>query len=68
MSRPRPVLQLLAFWLGGLAMGLAVGLGVLFLLRDLALDFIKNLESTTATSTVGLVQMPSVCSHCCSPR
>ena len=42
VSRPRPVLQLLAFWLGGLAMGFAVGLGVLFLLRDLALDFIND--------------------------
>ncbi len=57
VSRPRPVLQLLAFWLGGLAMGFSVGLGVLFLLRDLALDFINELESTTATSTVGLVQI-----------
>ena len=57
VSRPRPVLQLLAFWLGGLVMGFAVGLGVLFLLRDLALDFINDLESTTATSTVGLVQI-----------
>ena len=57
VSRPRPVLQLLAFWLGGVAMGFAVGLGVLFLLRDLALDFINDFESTTATSTVGLVQI-----------
>jgi hypothetical protein len=30
---------------------------VLLLLHDLALDFIKDLESTTATSTVGLVQI-----------
>lgn len=57
VSRPRPVFQLLAFWLGGMAMGLTVGLGVLFLLRDLALDVIRYLESTTATTTVGLVQL-----------
>jgi hypothetical protein len=38
-------------------MGFAVGFGVLFLLRDLALEFINDLESTTATSTVGLVQI-----------
>ena len=57
ISRPRPMLQLLAFWLGGLAMGFGVGLSVLLLLHDLALDFIKDLESTTATSTVGLVQI-----------
>ena len=57
ISRPRPMLQLLAFWLGGLAMGFGVGLSVLLLLHDLALDFIKDLESTTATSTVGLVEV-----------
>jgi hypothetical protein len=57
ISRPRPMLQLLAFWLGGLAMGFGVGLSVLLLLHDLALDYIKDLESTTATSTVGLVQV-----------
>src|SRR4051794_25680644 len=57
ISRPRPMLQLLAFWLGGLAMGFGVGLSVLLLLHDLALDFFKDLESTTATSTVGLVQV-----------
>ena len=34
--RPRPVRQLLAFWLGGMVMGLAVGLGVLSFLRDVA--------------------------------
>ena len=51
------MLQLLAFWLGSMAMGLAVGVAVLFFLRDLALDFINDLESTTATSTVGLVQI-----------
>ena len=37
VSRERPMLQLLAFWLGGMAMGFTVGLGVLFLLRDFAL-------------------------------
>ncbi|WP_123024476.1 GAP family protein [Mycolicibacterium stellerae] len=57
ISRPRPVLQLLAFWIGGVAMGFGVGLGVLFLLRDLALDFMNDLESTTATSTVGVIQI-----------
>jgi hypothetical protein len=57
ISRPRPVRQLLAFWLGGMVMGLAVGLGVLFFLRDVAQDLIGDLESTTATSAVGLVQI-----------
>ena len=51
------MLHLLAFWLGGVAMGLAVGLGVLFFLRDVALDFFQDLESTTATSTVAIAQI-----------
>ena len=34
LSRPRPVLQLLAFLAGGFLMGLSVGLVVLFLLRS----------------------------------
>ena len=33
LNRPRPMLQLLAFLCGGFAMGLAVGLFVLFILR-----------------------------------
>jgi LPXTG-motif cell wall-anchored protein len=57
ISRPRPVLQLLAFWLGGLAMGLAVGLGALFLLRDVALTLMQGLPSTGDSPTVALVEM-----------
>ena len=57
ISRPRPVLQLLAFWLGGLTMGLTVGLGALFLLRDLALDLMADMPSAADGSTVGLVQV-----------
>jgi hypothetical protein len=33
LNRPRPVLQLLTFWCGGFAMGVSVGLVVLFALR-----------------------------------
>ncbi|HEU0191512.1 MAG TPA: GAP family protein [Mycobacterium sp.] len=33
LNRPRPVLQLLAFLSGGFAMGMTVGLGVLFVFR-----------------------------------
>lgn len=35
MNRPRPVLQLLVFLIGGYAMGLSVGLAVLFLFTSL---------------------------------
>jgi hypothetical protein len=57
ISRPRPVLQLLAFWLGGLAMGLAVGLGALFLLRGLALELMQNVPGAGDSSTVALAQI-----------
>jgi hypothetical protein len=57
VSRDRPMLQLLAFWLGGLAMGLTVGLGVLFLLRDFALVFMRRAASTTAGAGVAIAQI-----------
>jgi hypothetical protein len=51
------MLQLLAFWLGGPAMGFTVGLGVLFLLREFALEFMHHEASTTASARVAIVQM-----------
>jgi hypothetical protein len=57
ISRPRPVRQLLAFWLGGLAMGLTVGVGALFLLRDLALDLMAGMPTASDGSTVGVIQV-----------
>jgi hypothetical protein len=57
VSRERPMLQLLAFWLGGVAMGLTVGLGALFLLRDLALQFMQHATTTTASAGVAITQI-----------
>lgn len=57
ISRPRPVRQLLAFWLGGLAMGFAVGLGALFLLRDLTLALLADMPVGAGNSVVALVQV-----------
>src|SRR5690349_9615199 len=57
ISRPRPVLQLLAFWLGGLAMGLAVGLGALFLLRALALRLMADMPDTGDSPTLAMVEI-----------
>ena len=57
VSRERPMLQLLAFWLGGLAMGFTVGLGVLFLLRDFALEFMQHEASATASAGVAIIQI-----------
>jgi hypothetical protein len=57
ISRPRPVLQLLTFWLGGVAMGLLVGLAALFLLRAPALALMADMPAAAGGSTVGLVQV-----------
>lgn len=57
ISRPRPVLQLLAFWFGGFAMGMVVGLGALFLLRGLALELMADMPAAGDGATIGLVQM-----------
>jgi Sap, sulfolipid-1-addressing protein len=56
-SRPRPVLQLFAFWLGGTAISLVVGLGVLFGLRDFALVLMRDVASTAASSAGGHVRI-----------
>ena len=56
-SRPRPMLNLLAFWFGGIAVSLLVGLGSLFVLRDFAVTAIQHLASAAATSTVRHIQI-----------
>jgi hypothetical protein len=52
LSRPRPLLNLLAFWLGGLVVGFA-GLGGLVLLRDSLPTVAQNVSSTVAGFTGG---------------
>jgi hypothetical protein len=52
LSRPRPMVNLLAFWLGGIAMCVVAGLGVLLALRDFALAVIRGVASTAASSNV----------------
>jgi Sap, sulfolipid-1-addressing protein len=46
MSRRRGVLNLLAYWLGGMTAGISFAMAVLILLRDTALVVIQNVEST----------------------
>ena len=41
ISRPRPMINLLAFWLGGIAAGIVAALVVLLLLRDLMLSVMR---------------------------
>jgi len=45
-SRPRPMLNLFAFWLGGMAAGIGEALVVLLLMRDFALGAIHTVVST----------------------
>jgi hypothetical protein len=54
VSRPRPLLNLLAFWLGGMTAAIGIGMAVLILLRDSAL--VHNVASTVenARSTVAI--------------
>ena len=46
MSRPRSMLNLLAFWMGGMLAGISVAIAVLILLRDTALVVIQNVVRT----------------------
>jgi Sap-like sulfolipid-1-addressing protein len=61
ISGPRPLINLLAFWLGGMATGIGAVLGVLVLLRDFASAVVHDLESTAtgivASSTVQHIQI-----------
>jgi hypothetical protein len=52
LSRPRPLLNLLAFWLGGMVVGFA-GLGGLTLLRDSLPTVAQNVVSTVTGFTGG---------------
>jgi hypothetical protein len=57
VARPRPLLNLLVFWLGGMAAGIAGGLTVLMLLRDFLLRVIQDVTSTAARFTGGPIQI-----------
>jgi hypothetical protein len=56
-SRPRPILPLVACWLGGVVLSVAMALGVLFALHDFALSVMHKVELATASSTAGHVQV-----------
>lgn len=56
VSRSRPALHLLAFWLGGMTAGIGVAMAVLVLLRDMALGVIHDaaaaVERLTSSFTI----------------
>ena len=51
ISRPRPMLNLLVFWLGGMVTGVVAALGVLLFLRDPAAELVQYVLSATASGT-----------------
>lgn len=57
ISRPRPMLNLLAFWLGGMAAGITVALVVLLCLRELSLSVMRVVVSASNSPIVAHIQV-----------
>ncbi|MEZ0366470.1 GAP family protein [Mycobacterium sp. pUA109] len=57
VSRPRPLLNLLAFWLGGITTGVTAALGALVLLRHTAPSLMETVSAAAASSTVRHIQI-----------
>ena len=55
ISRPRPMLNLFVFWLGGMAAGIATALVVLLFLRDFAISLMREVNFGQ--------QQPDGCGH-----
>ncbi|TVS86232.1 GAP family protein [Mycobacterium helveticum] len=53
ISRPRPLLNLFAFWLGGMTTGAVAGLTALLVLRDALPALVHDMTATTARFTGG---------------
>jgi hypothetical protein len=57
IALPRPMVNLLAFWLGGMATGVASALGALILLRDFLPKVVQDVSSTVAIFTRAPVEI-----------
>lgn len=57
ISRPRPMLNLLAFWLGGATTGIAAALAAVLLLRDVATVVVQHVASAAGSGTVRYIQV-----------
>lgn len=57
MARPRPMLNLLSFWLGGIVTGIAAALAALLCLRDLTLSVMRAVVSSASSPGAAYVQV-----------
>lgn len=57
VSRPRPLLNLFAFWLGGMTTGVVAGLTALLVLRDALPSLVHTMTATMARFVGGHVQI-----------
>lgn len=57
ISRPRPIHNLLAFWLGLMASGIGAALAALFLLRDFMLPVVRVVTSAATNPVVPPIQV-----------
>jgi Sap, sulfolipid-1-addressing protein len=57
ISRPRPMRNLLAFWLGGMAAGIGAALAVLLFLRDVTLPVMRLVLSATSNPITAYLQV-----------
>ena len=57
ISRPRPMVGLLAFWLGGMAAGIAAALVLVVYLRDLTLSVMRALLSAIGSPAAAHVRL-----------
>ena len=56
-SRRRPMLHLVALWLGGMTVGVVLALGALFGLHDVVLGVMDRVQLATSNSTAGGIQI-----------
>jgi hypothetical protein len=57
VSRPRPILNLLVYWLGAMFVGVTAAVVVLTMMRDFAPTLLQNLSSLAATPVVRHAQI-----------
>ena len=57
ISRPKPVANLLAFWLGGMAAGIGAALAILLFLRGWTLSLMRVVVSSTNSPIAAYIQV-----------